>query len=176
MAAVYEKERNKKLEDHFKGWSEEKKKAFYGKGPIIANLGPFLSDVFTAAEVTDFLNLTSDEYEEHKKLNYNPDDPDWWYQVARIFNIQGSRGFYKTVPALAKGQWEKAFRIETGMFKPKWITKWRAKQKKKLFDSTYNSTYILPDINLNKKERKKSKSQLEKEKERTRLAALAALS
>lgn len=28
--------------------------SYYGKGPLIANLGPFLSDVFTAAEITDF--------------------------------------------------------------------------------------------------------------------------
>tara|TARA_R100000700_G_scaffold36129_2_gene45190 strand:- start:691 stop:3621 length:2931 start_codon:yes stop_codon:yes gene_type:complete len=150
--------------------------SYYGKGPIVANLGPFLSDVITAAEITDFLNLTSDEYEEHKKLNYNPDDSDWWYQVGRIFNIQGSRTFWKTMPALAKGQWEKAFRIETGMFKPKWITKWRDKQKKKLFNMTYNSTSALPNIDFERGSKRKTKNQKELEKEKTRLAALAALS
>lgn len=150
--------------------------SYYGKGPLIANLGPFLSDVFTAAEITDFLNLTSDEYEEHKKLNYNPDDPDWWYQVARIFNIQGSRTAYKTMPALAKGQWEKAFRVETGMFKPKWITKWREEQVKKYVGGLYNETSMLPDINFERrKNKRKSKDQKERDRERTRLAALAAL-
>jgi len=148
--------------------------SYYGKGPIIGNLGPFLSDVFTAAELTDFLNLTSDEYAQQRKLNYDPNDPDWWYQVSRIFNIQGSRTFYKTIPALAKSQWEKAFRLETGMFKPKWITKWRKKMNKNLFDMSYNKTDVLPDINFSKKKKKTKK--VDNNRKLQRQKALAALS
>lgn len=56
-------------------------------------MGPFVSDILTMAELTDFLNLTGDRYEEHRNLNYDPTDSDWWYQVARIFNIQAARTF-----------------------------------------------------------------------------------
>ena len=46
---------------------------------------------------------------------------------------------------MLKGQWEKAFRIETGMYKPKWITKWRAKQVKKLTESAFTGN-VLPKV------------------------------
>ena len=125
--------------------------AYYGKGPITGSLGPFVSDILTAAELTDFLNLTGAEYAEQKKLNYDPTDPDWWYNVSRIFSIQGSRTFWKTIPAAMKGQWEKIARMETGAYKPKWITKWREKQVKKLAKATYGATDILPDIKFKEK-------------------------
>ena len=125
--------------------------AYYGKGPITGSLGPFVSDMLTAAELTDFLNLTGAEYAEQKKLNYDPTDSDWWYNVARIFSIQGSRTFWKTIPAAMKGQWEKIARMETGAYKPKWITKWREKQVKKFAKATYGATDILPDIKFKEK-------------------------
>ena len=134
--------------------------AYYGKGPITGNLGPFLSDILTAAELTDFLNLTGAEYAEQKKLNYDPSDSDWWYNVARIFSIQGSRTFWKTIPAAMKGQWEKIARMETGAYKPKWITKWREKQVKKLAKATYGATDILPTIKF--KERSRDSARINK--------------
>jgi len=127
--------------------------AYYGKGPITSSLGPFVSDILTAAELTDFLNLTGAEYAEQKKLNYDPSDSDWWYNVARIFSIQGSRTFWKTIPAAMKGQWEKIARMETGAYKPKWITKWREKQVRKLAKATYGSTDILPTIKFKERSR-----------------------
>ena len=136
--------------------------SYYGKNPITANLGPFMSDVLTAAELTDFLNLTGDEYAEARSLNYDPEDPDWWYNVARIFSIQGSRTAWKTMPALLKGQYEKAFRIETGMYKPKWITKWRSAQKEKIAESLFNSNTILPNVDVRyKKQQEIRKKALE---------------
>jgi len=142
--------------------------AYYGRNPITANLGPFMSDVMTAAELMDFINLTGDEYAEARNLNYDPDNPDWWYNVARIFSVQGSRTAYKSMPALLKGQYEKAFRIETGMYKPKWITKWRSVQKEKIAKSLFNSNNFLPDVNFD--------SSSNREQERRRQKALASLS
>ena len=136
--------------------------AYYGKGPITGSLGPFISDILTAAELTDFLNLTGAEYAEQKKLNYDPNDPDWWYNVSRIFSIQGSRTFWKTIPAAMKGQWEKIARMETGAYKPKWITKWREKQVKKLAKATYGGSIapgidILPTVKFKEKSRDTSR-------------------
>ena len=136
--------------------------AYYGKNPITANLGPFISDILTAAELTDFLNLTGAEYEEARSLNFDPDNPDWWYNVSRIFSIQGSRTIWKSLPAVLKGQWEKAFRIETGMYKPKWITKWRAKQVKKLTESAFTGN-VLPKVEFKRPRVTKAEKASEKE-------------
>jgi len=145
--------------------------AYYGKNPITANLGPFVSDTLMAAELTDFLNLTGSEYEEHRSLNYDPNDSDWWYNVARIFNIQGARTFWKTIPAALKGQWEKVFRMETGMYKPKWFTKTRDKLVGKLAKATYGQTDVLPDINIGY-----TRSEDSAKKKRLNRRALASLS
>ena len=125
--------------------------AYYGKNPITANMGPFVSDILTMAELTDFLNLTGDRYEEHRNLNYDPTDSDWWYQVARIFNIQAARTFWHTVPAIASHLWEKAFRIETGLFQPKWMEKWSKRKRQELLDGTYNQIGFLPNVYVDKK-------------------------
>tara|TARA_R110002020_G_scaffold298499_1_gene514364 strand:+ start:25053 stop:28184 length:3132 start_codon:yes stop_codon:yes gene_type:complete len=137
--------------------------AYYGKNPITGNLGPFVSDLLTAAELMDWLNLTGDHYEEHRKLIKDTSDPDWWYQMGRIFNIQAARGAWKSGPAFLKGQTDKAFRIETGMYKPKWITKWRQKtiqdQTEKIYGTTRNkgitqNINVLPEINFKKSKRR----------------------
>ena len=138
--------------------------AYYGKNPITGNLGPFVSDILTAAELMDWMNLTGDYYEEQRKLVKDTSDPDWWYQIARIFNIQAARGAWKSGPAFLKGQYEKTMRIETGLYKPKWITKWRKKQIQELTKGVYGTSRdkgiskdinIMPEINWKKKGRRR---------------------
>ena len=144
--------------------------AYFGKHPITHYLGgPFVSDVITAAELTDFWSWTSEEYQQAKDLTYDTSDPDWWYKVARIFNIAGARTAWKTAPALAKGQIHKAFRIETGTYKPQWITKWREKQLKGFTDTIYTGN-VLPKVKY-KGDDKRSK----KTDERIKQDALLAL-
>lgn len=114
--------------DREAGTKEEEDKlygAYYGKNPILANLGPFVSDIVTIGELFDFMNLTSEEYEKRKHLNYDPSSWEWKYQVARIFNVAIARTAWHTVPALMRGDIEQAFRIETGLYKPRWISKWK---------------------------------------------------
>ena len=146
--------------------------AYYGKNPITANLGPFVSDILTAAELTDFLNLTGDEYAEARSLNFDPNDSDWWYNVARIFSVQGSRTLWKSGPAMLKNQWEKAFRIETGAYKPKWITKWREKQLKTYAPKLYSGT-VLPEMRY--KEKTKTRAQRDLSDEIRRRRALSVI-
>ena len=105
---------------------------YFGKGPMLSNLGPFVSDLLTIAELFDFNNLTSEEYEKRKNLNYEPSTPEWRYQIARIFNVQGARTGWHTIPALLRGDIEQALRVETGMYKPRWIHKWRQENAPKL--------------------------------------------
>ena len=114
--------------DREAGTKEEEEKlygSYFGKNPIVANLGPFISDVVTLAELFDFMNLTSEEYEKRKHLNYDPSSWEWRYQVARIFNVALARTAWHTVPALMRGDIEQAIRIETGLYKPRWISKWK---------------------------------------------------
>ena len=142
-------------------YGNKKYGTYFGKNPIAGTfLGPFVSDILTVAELTDFWNQTDEDYEYRKGLYMDTNDPNWWYQMARIINIQGARTAWHTLPALLKGQWEKALRIETGAFKPKWLiggepaTKFR---KRTIIDPTvraFNLSPILPDIKTKKKKKK----------------------
>ena len=68
------------------------------------------------------------------------------------------------MPALLKGQMEKAIRVETGIFQPRWMKNWRKGVMESVAEKTYNKTDILPDVNIGGSKRKKSNA-----------AALAAL-
>jgi len=125
---------------------EKKWNTYYGKHPALANLGPFVSDVLTAGELFDFINLTPESIESRMGLEKDTNDPDWWYRVARIFNIQAARSAWHTIPALTNGQWEKAFRIETGMYKPpKYINDLHEKLMGGI-QKGYNKVKGLPEI------------------------------
>ena len=106
---------------------ERKYGTYYGKNPITANMGPFVSDLLTIAELTDFWNQTDEEYEQKKNLNMDLSSSDWWEQIARIFNIQAARTYWHTLPAFLNRDLEKMARIETGAFQPRWISEWRNK-------------------------------------------------
>tara|TARA_Y100000310_G_scaffold345062_1_gene461518 strand:+ start:13602 stop:16565 length:2964 start_codon:yes stop_codon:yes gene_type:complete len=153
------------------GDSLQRYSAYYGKNPITAQLGPFISDLLMAAELFDFYNQTDDEYSAHRSLNYDPSDTKWWYNVARIFQIQGARTAWHTIPSLLKGQMEKAIRIETGVFQPRWMKNWREGKMKAFADATYNKTSILPDVEW----KSKGASSSEEYKEQQRRAALYSL-
>ena len=123
--------------------------AYFGKGPFIGNMGPFISDMFTLAELTDFINLTTEEYEAHKGLNLEAasDDPDKYaYQVARVFNIQGARHWYHSIPSLFKGDLLRVARIETGAYKPRYMENFRGEVIDNTIGALYNSTDLLPNI------------------------------
>ena len=176
-------EETKKFLDYVNHWNHDGDEAaevkhysaYYGKNPITGNMGPFFSDILTFAELTDFMNLTGEEYEKHRDLNYDPSNPDWWYQIARIFNIQSARTAWKTLPALAQGQFHKAFRIETGLYQPKWITKWRKQQIENIADIAYGTEdnpgigeniNILPEIKFGKKKKRKRRRSANRIRER----------
>ena len=144
--------------------SIEKYSAYYGKNPITAQMGPFVSDLLTAAELLDFWNQTDEEYAAHRNLNFDPSNEKWWYNAARIFNIQGARTGWHTMPALLKGQMEKALRVETGIFQPKWMKNWRKGVMQSVAEKTYNRTNILPNVDIGGSKKSKSNA-----------AALAAL-
>ena len=57
------------------------------------------------------------------------------------------------MPALLKGQMEKAIRVETGIFQPRWMKNWRKDVMESAASATYNRTNILPDVKFNKKKK-----------------------
>jgi len=103
---------------------EDKYGQFFGKGALTGNLGPFISDILTIADLFDVYDSTPEELQDTMKMRYDPDDPDWWYKMARVVNVQGSRTGWHTLPAFLKGQWERMGRVETGMYKPKHLYDW----------------------------------------------------
>jgi hypothetical protein len=106
---------------------EDKYGQFFGKGALAGNLGPFVSDVLTIADLLDVYDSTPEELQETMKMRYDPDDPDWWYKVARVANIQGSRTGWHVFQGFLKDQTERMWRVETGMYKPKHFFDWMRK-------------------------------------------------
>ena len=103
---------------------EDKYGQFFGKPAFLGNLGPFVSDILTILDLRDIYDSTPEELQETMKMKYDPSDPDWWYKFARVFSVQGSRTGWHTIPALLQDQYERAFRVETGLYKPKHIYNW----------------------------------------------------
>ena len=117
---------------------EDKYGQFFGKKALAGNLGPFVSDVLTMADLFDVWDQTPEELQKTMKLKYDPQDPDWWYKFSRIFNIQGSRTGWHTIPAILRGQYERMFRVETGLYKPKHMYDWMRKSDDAFFKQRKN--------------------------------------
>tara|TARA_Y100000034_G_scaffold131944_1_gene193766 strand:- start:1373 stop:2656 length:1284 start_codon:yes stop_codon:yes gene_type:complete len=147
---------------------EDKYGQFFGKPALAGNLGPFVSDILTLTDLFDIYDTTPEELQETMKMKYDPKDPDWWYKFARVFNIQGSRTAWHTIPAYLRGQEQRMFRVETGLYKPKHMYDWIRKsddpffkQRKNWLDkspySPMNWAYtgtVLPKVKKKKKRRK----------------------
>jgi hypothetical protein len=106
---------------------EDKYGQFFGKPALAGNLGPFVSDILTIADLFDVYDSTPEELQETMKMKYDPDDPEWWYKAARVINIQGSRTGWHTYQGFLKDQTERMWRVETGMYKPKHFFDWMRK-------------------------------------------------
>jgi hypothetical protein len=152
-------------------YGNKKYGSYYGKNPITANLGPFVSDILTVAELMDWWDQTDEEYEERKGYAMDTSDPDWWYKMARIFNIQAARSAWHSLPALVKGDAAKFFRTELGMYKPQWLiggmpaTKFRDKHLKDPVIDMYNAIPILPEIKRKKKKKGRKTTRQDKRRE-----------
>ena len=111
---------------------------------------------------------TPEELQETMKMKYDPKDPNWWYKFARVFNIQASRTAWHTAPAFLNDQYERMFRVETGLYKPKHLYDWMRKSDDSFFKqrkdwlkrspySPMNWAYtgtVLPKVRKTKKRKK----------------------
>ena len=100
------KERLEQLFTFFTGTEAEKKKTFFGKGPLIGNMGPLVNDIFKLGNVIGFTKLTDNElvsylqgYEQKAR-----DVKDRRMQDAvGMLNLQLSKFVFSSAPKLRDG-------------------------------------------------------------------------
>ena len=154
-------------------YQEQKHGAFYGKNPLVGNMGPFVSDILTFADLMDWYNQTPEEYERKKNMAMDFDDPDWRYNMARIFNVELARGYYRILPQMLEGDIGGVFRQQFGLYNPPWMQTWRKQNAEKVHKTMVDYNWLPPS------KRKKKKLSSNKERilrEREREDALKALS
>tara|TARA_Y100000593_G_C4265784_1_gene314675 strand:+ start:62 stop:817 length:756 start_codon:yes stop_codon:yes gene_type:complete len=128
MASDFKFDPNKSYQQNVKAkekYQQQKYGSFYGKNPIVGNLGPFASDIFMFAELMDWYNQTPEEFEKKKHYAYDTDDPQWRYNVARIFNVEAARGYYRVLPNIMSGNLGGIFKSQFGTYGADWQKDWR---------------------------------------------------
>ena len=134
-------ERYKNFADAFSEDEEVKKKAFFGKGPIIGTVGgPFVSDVITMGNVFGLYDLMSNgEMDEHSWLGYlagyqdyaDSRDSDRVYDFVRTLNTEVARQAFVIAPRMWNGAGIGTLaQIELGLFPNKEMKEKKAKVAK----------------------------------------------
>jgi hypothetical protein len=134
-------ERYKNFADAFSEDEEQKRKAFFGKGPIIGTIGgPFVSDVVTMGNVFGLYDLMSNgDMDEHSWLGYlagyqdyaDSRDSDRVYDAVRTLNTEVARQAYVILPRMWNGAGIGTLaQIELGLFPNKEMKEKKAKAAK----------------------------------------------
>ena len=101
------KERMEQLYTWFTGSEAEKKKVFFGKGPLIGTFGgPFVSDLITVGQLTNFMRMKDNDM-----MSYLAGYQDFAertkdekvFEYVRLLNTQLARTLYSTVPKMVNG-------------------------------------------------------------------------
>tara|TARA_Y100001963_G_C6788255_1_gene454115 strand:- start:1081 stop:3828 length:2748 start_codon:yes stop_codon:yes gene_type:complete len=122
-------DRIEKLWAGLAGDEDDRKRAFYGKGPVIGSIGaPIVSDLLNIGMMYEFINLDDDDFlswgagiQELDKM----DGDRRLYQTARLFNTAIPRIAFRTVPQLAKGNIGWAIQSELGLYPDKKAKEYR---------------------------------------------------
>ena len=123
-------ERVKNFTDFMSEDPETKKRAFFGKGPLVGTIGgPFVSDMITMGNVFGFYDLMSNkEMDERSMLGYLAGYQDYadkrdsgkLYDFVRTLNTQIGRTAFVTIPRAWDGAGLMTLAsIETGLYKSK---------------------------------------------------------
>ena len=113
------------------GDEEDKKKAFYGKGPVIGSIGaPVISDILNIGMMYEFINADDESLlalaagiQELDEM----DDDMRMYSTLRVINTALPRVFFRTLPQMAKGNIGWALQSELGLYPSK-----ESKQRQKI--------------------------------------------
>ena len=105
--------RIKNIVDAMSSDPEQRKKAFFGKGPIIGTVGgPFVSDLVTLGNVFGIYDILGNgKLDEHSALGYLAGYQDYadkrdtgkLYDLARVLNTQVARTVFVTAPRMYNG-------------------------------------------------------------------------
>ena len=105
--------RIKNIVDAMSSDPEQRKKAFFGKGPVIGTVGgPFVSDLVTLGNVFGLYDILGNgKMDEHNILGYlagyqdyaDKRDSDRLYDLARVLNTQVARTAFVTAPRMYNG-------------------------------------------------------------------------
>jgi hypothetical protein len=101
------KERIGQLHTWFTGTEAERKKVFFGKGPLLGTFGgPFVSDLVTVGQLTNFMNMKNADwlsylsgYQDFAERTKSQDT----MEFVRMLNGQLARTMYSTLPKLRNG-------------------------------------------------------------------------
>ena len=112
--------RLEKMGTLFWGDDDDIKKAFYGKGPIMGQIGaPVISDLMTIGSLYDIINMDEDGlgnlllgYQDYGNLTGDQKT----YQVLRTLNTTLGRFTHRTMPQLVKGNLGYAVQSELGLY------------------------------------------------------------
>jgi len=164
------------------GDEEEKKKAFFGKGPIIGTVGgPFISDMVTFGNLAGFYDLIGDfEDGDRSFLGYlagyqdysETRDNDKIFEFVRTLNSQVARTLWVTVPRAHNGtSFGTLAGIELGLYPSKELKEKKAKAVKVAQKIPFVGEKI-PTPAYAKPKKKKKKRVTKKDRVMTALAAL----
>ena len=101
------KERVSQLYTWFTGTEAEKKRVFFGKGPLLSTFGgPFVSDLITTGQLTNFMNMREADW-----LTYLAGYQDFAertkdqkvMEFTRVLNTQIARTIHSTLPKMVNG-------------------------------------------------------------------------
>ena len=101
------KDRAAQLYTWFTGNEAERKKVFFGKGPAIGTFGgPFVSDLITIGQLTNFMKMNESDmmsymagYQDYSQRTKD----DKIFEVARLLNTQIARTAFSTAPKVVNG-------------------------------------------------------------------------
>lgn len=100
------KERIEQLFDFVTGDEATRKKTFFGKGPLIGNMGPFVNDMFTLGNVIGLTKLTDNElvsYVQGYKQKASEVQDKRMFEAVGLFNMQLAKMMFSSAPKLRDG-------------------------------------------------------------------------
>ena len=140
----------------FWGDDDDIKKAFYGKGPIMGQIGaPVISDLMTIGSLYDIINMDEDGlgnlllgYQDYGNISGDQKT----YQVLRTLNTTLGRFTHRTMPQLVKGNLGYAVQSELGLYH---TDKKAQKQAEKYAPGFYEALELLEGLGKTGRGKKK---------------------
>lgn len=100
------KDRIEQLFDFLTGDEQTRKGTFFGKGPLIGNMGPFVNDMFTLGNVIGFTKLTDNEmvsYLQGYRQKARETNDRRMQDAVGLFNMQLAKIMFSSAPKLRDG-------------------------------------------------------------------------